>query len=406
LFAVRIGRLLSAEVSYVSTNISTNVSTIRHSSSLHTPLYDFHVDKGGKMVDFAGYRLPVQYSDLGISASHLHTRKHCSLFDVSHMLQSKVHGKDRIGFMESLTVADVKGLETNQGTLSVFTLPNGGIVDDLIVTKAEDHLYVVSNAGRREQDIPLMLAKEAEMKTDGKDVALELLEDRGLLALQGPSMTKCLQPLTDLQLDKLGFMHSAVAHVAGIECRVTRCGYTGEDGVELSCPAQHTRELAEAILESEGNARLAGLGARDSLRLEAGLCLYGNDIDEGTTPIEAGLAWTVAKPRRKSQDFPGAQVILDQLKSGISRRRVGLLSKGAPARGSTLVTNLSGDKVGIVTSGCPSPSLGKGTNVSMAYVEKTSAKAGTELILQVRGKAIPATVTKMPFVPTNYFVGK
>ena len=134
----------------------------------------------------------------------------------------KVHGKDRIGFMESLTVADVKGLETNQGTLSVFTLPNGGIVDDLIVTKAEDHLYVVSNAGRREQDIPLMLAKEAEMKTDGKDVALELLEDRGLLALQGPSMTKCLQPLTDLQLDKLGFMHSAVAHVAGIECRVTR----------------------------------------------------------------------------------------------------------------------------------------------------------------------------------------
>ena len=134
----------------------------------------------------------------------------------------KVHGKDRIGFMESLTVADVKGLETNQGTLSVFTLPNGGIVDDLIVTKAEDHLYVVSNAGRREQDIPLMLAKEAEMKTDGKDVALELLKDRGLLALQGPSMTKCLRPLTDLQLDKLGFMRSAVAYVAGIECRVTR----------------------------------------------------------------------------------------------------------------------------------------------------------------------------------------
>ena len=149
-------------------------------------------------------------------------RCHQQFFYTFSKQYPKVHGKDRIGFMESLTVADVKGLETNQGTLSVFTLPNGGIVDDLIVTKAEDHLYVVSNAGRREQDIPLMLAKEAEMKTDGKDVALELLEDRGLLALQGPSMTKCLQPLTDLQLDKLGFMHSAVAHVAGIECRVTR----------------------------------------------------------------------------------------------------------------------------------------------------------------------------------------
>jgi len=389
-------RLLSAEV---------QLTSLRFKSSLHTPLHDFHVAQGGKMVDFAGYRLPVQYSDLGISASHLHTRKHCSLFDVSHMLQSKVHGKDRINFMESLTVADVAGLKTNQGSLSVFTLPNGGIVDDLIVTKADNHLYVVSNAGRREQDIPLMRAKEEEMKVEGKDVALELLEDRGLLALQGPTMMQCLQPLTSLPLDNLAFMHSALAEVAGIQCRVTRCGYTGEDGVELSCPAQQTEALAQAILASDGQPRLAGLGARDSLRLEAGLCLYGNDIDEGTTPIEGGLAWTVAKPRRVKQDFPGAQVILEQLKNGVSRRRVGLLSRGAPARGSTVVVNAQGEKVGVVTSGCPSPSLGKGINVSMAYVEKSSAKAGTELALQVRGKDIPATVTKMPFVPTNYFTG-
>jgi len=389
-------RLLSAEV---------QLTSLRLKSSLHTPLHDFHVAQGGKMVDFAGYRLPVQYSDLGISASHLHTRKHCSLFDVSHMLQSKVHGKDRINFMESLTVADVAGLKTNQGSLSVFTLPNGGIVDDLIVTKADNHLYVVSNAGRREQDIPLMRAKEEEMKVEGKDVALELLEDRGLLALQGPTMMQCLQPLTSLPLDNLAFMHSALAEVAGIQCRVTRCGYTGEDGVELSCPAGQTEALAQAILASDGQPRLAGLGARDSLRLEAGLCLYGNDIDEGTTPIEGGLAWTVAKPRRVKQDFPGAQVILEQLKNGVSRRRVGLLSRGAPARGSTVVVNAQGEKVGVVTSGCPSPSLGKGINVSMAYVEKSSAKAGTELALQVRGKDIPATVTKMPFVPTNYFTG-
>jgi len=396
MLGLRVIRLLSAEV---------QLTSLRLKSSLHTPLHDFHVAQGGKMVDFAGYRLPVQYSDLGISASHLHTRKHCSLFDVSHMLQSKVHGKDRVSFMESLTVADVAGLKTNQGSLSVFTLPNGGIVDDLIVTKADNHLYVVSNAGRREQDIPLMRAKEEEMKVEGKDVALELLEDRGLLALQGPTMRQCLQPLTSLPLDNLAFMHSALAEVAGIQCRVTRCGYTGEDGVELSCPAQQTEALAQAILASDGQPRLAGLGARDSLRLEAGLCLYGNDIDEGTTPIEGGLAWTVAKPRRVKQDFPGAQVILEQLKNGVSRRRVGLLSRGAPARGSTVVVNAQGEKVGVVTSGCPSPSLGKGINVSMAYVEKSSAKAGTELALQVRGKDIPATVTKMPFVPTNYFTG-
>jgi len=397
MLGLRVIRLLSAEV---------QLTSLRLKSSLHTPLHDFHVAQGGKMVDFAGYRLPVQYSDLGISASHLHTRKHCSLFDVSHMLQSKVHGKDRINFMESLTVADVAGLKTNQGSLSVFTLPNGGIVDDLIVTKADNHLYVVSNAGRREQDIPLMRAKEEEMKVEGKDVALELLEDRGLLALQGPTMMQCLQPLTSLPLDNLAFMHSALVEVAGIQCRVTRCGYTGEDGVELSCPAQQTEALAQAILASDGQPRLAGLGARDSLRLEAGLCLYGNDIDEGTTPIEGGLAWTVAKPRRVKQDFPGAQVILEQLKNGVSRRRVGLLSRGAPARGSTVVVNAQGEKVGVVTSGCPSPSLGKGINVSMAYVEKSSAKAGTELALQVRGKDIPATVTKMPFVPTNYFTGE
>jgi len=396
MLGLRATRLLSAEA---------QLTSLRLKSSLHTPLHDFHVAQGGKMVDFAGYRLPVQYSDLGISASHLHTRKHCSLFDVSHMLQSKVHGKDRINFMESLTVADVAGLKTNQGSLSVFTLPNGGIVDDLIVTKADNHLYVVSNAGRREQDIPLMRAKEEEMKVEGKDVALELLEDRGLLALQGPTMMQCLQPLTSLPLDNLAFMHSALAEVAGILCRVTRCGYTGEDGVELSCPAQQTEALAQAILASDGQPRLAGLGARDSLRLEAGLCLYGNDIDEGRTPIEGGLAWTVAKPRRFKQDFPGAQVILEQLKNGVSRRRVGLLSRGAPARGSTVVVNAQGEKVGVVTSGCPSPSLGKGINVSMAYVEKSSAKAGTELALQVRGKDIPATVTKMPFVPTNYFTG-
>jgi len=375
----------------------------RPSSSLATPLYDFHVSRGGKMVDFAGYSMPVLYSDLGAIASHLHTRKNCSLFDVSHMLQSKVHGADRVEFMESLTVADVRGLGQGQGTLTVFTLPSGGIVDDLIVTQAGDYLYVVSNAGCREKDIPLMQTREKQMKDEGKDVTLELIKDMGLLALQGPTMTDCLQPLTSLPLRSLGFMTSALTQVAGIDCRVTRCGYTGEDGVELSCPAHQLTQLTEALLGSDGSPRLAGLGARDSLRLEAGLCLYGNDIDETTSPIEGGLAWTVAKARRTHGGFPGAEVILRQLKEGVTRRRVGLLSAGPPARGHTPVMDLEGRKVGEVTSGCPSPSLGKGVNVSMAYVEKGLTKVGTKLSLQVRGKSVEATVAKMPFVPTNYY---
>lgn len=358
------------------------------------------------MVDFAGYSMPVQYSDLGIGASHLHTRTHCSIFDVSHMLQSRVEGRDRVDFMEGITVADVKGLAPGQGTLTVFTLASGGIVDDLIVTQAGDHLYVVSNAGCREKDIPLLRAREQEMKGQGRQVSLHLLEDRGLVALQGPTMVQCLQPLTSLPLARLSFMTSALAEVAGIPCRITRCGYTGEDGVELSCPAHQTTALTEALLGSEGSPKMAGLGARDSLRLEAGLCLYGNDIDETTSPVEAGLAWTVGKARRAAGGFPGDQVILGQLAKGgpgVSRRRIGLLSSGPPARGHTPVMDTQGQQVGEVTSGCPSPSLGKGINVSMAYVEKASSKAGTQLSLQVRGKLIDATVTKMPFVPTKYF---
>lgn len=345
----------------------------------------------------------MQYQEVGVGASHVHTRTHCSLFDVSHMLQSKVFGKDRVAFMESITPADVKGLKENQGSLTVFTLPSGGIVDDLIVTKAEDHLYVVSNAGRREEDLLLMRRREEEMRREGGDVSLHIMEGRGLLALQGPSMMSCLQPLTPLPLASLGFMSSAETCVGGVECRVTRCGYTGEDGVELSCPGHLTTQLAQAILGSSGSPRLAGLGARDSLRLEAGLCLYGNDIDEGVTPVEAGLAWTVAKARRAEGGFPGTEVILGQLGGRVGRRRVGLVSRGPPARGDTPVLDTQGERVGTVTSGCPSPSLGKGTNISMAYVEKASAKAGTQLALQVRGREVPATVTKMPFVPTNYY---
>jgi len=207
------------------------------------------------MVDFAGYSMPVQYSSQGISASHLHTRSHCSIFDVSHMLQTRVWGRHRKEFMESLTVVDMEKLKPNTGGLTVFTTAEGGIIDDLIVTAAEDHLYVVSNAGCRDKDLPLMNARLGEMVAEGKDVALELLDDRGLVALQGPGMVSCLQPLTDLDLSTLNFMSSAVCKVAGVECRVTRCGYTGEDGVEISVSVQDAVALVEAILQSK-----AGLG--------------------------------------------------------------------------------------------------------------------------------------------------
>jgi len=357
------------------------------------------------MVDFAGYLMPVQYKDLGIPASHKHTRDKCSLFDVSHMLQTRVWGKDRIAFMESLTVADVQALNSNQGSLTVFTNDQGGIIDDLIVTKVKDHLYVVSNAGCRHKDIPLMKSKLSELQAQGLDVSLEFLDDRGLVALQGPTMMECLQPLTNIDLKSLAFMNSRVGQVAGIECRVTRCGYTGEDGVEISVPEAKCVELVETLLGSSGSPALAGLGARDSLRLEAGLCLYGNDILETTSPIEAGLAWTLPKARRVEEraTFPGAQVILGHLKNGVTRKRVGLLSKGPPARAGTKVLSESGELVGELTSGCPSPSMGGGTNVSMGYVGKGVSKVGTSLLLDVRGKKIEATVTKMPFVPSNYY---
>jgi len=356
------------------------------------------------MVNFAGYSMPVEYSSLGIIPSHLHTRKNCSIFDVSHMLQTKVFGKDRFEFIESLTVADVRNLQNNTGSLTLFTNEKGGIEDDLIVTNAEGFLYVVSNAGCREKDIKLMENKIKDMQGQGKDVSLQFLDDQGLVALQGPTMSKALQPLLEVDITKLGFMQSFVGKVAGIEaCRVTRCGYTGEDGVEISVPSDRAQELVQALLSSQGSAALAGLGARDSLRLEAGLCLYGNDIDETTTPVEATLAWTIAKSRRATGGFPGDSIILNQLKNGADKKRVGFLSAGPPIRGQATITDKEGNVIGKTTSGCPSPSLGKGSNISIGYVDKKVSKLGTNVDIIVRNKSVPATITKMPFVKTNYY---
>ncbi|XP_013186247.2 aminomethyltransferase, mitochondrial [Amyelois transitella] len=373
-----------------------------------TPLYDLHIKYGGKVVDFAGFLLPVQYSDQSVSASHLFTRKSASIFDVSHMLQTNVKGKDCIAWFESICPVDLKGMPDGSSSLTVFLNAKGGIIDDLIVTKVNNEtLYIVSNAGRLEVDKEHMKETSELFRKKGKDVNIEFwdVNQRGLIAVQGPKAATAVQSLTDIKLNDLYFMNSRVGSVAGVPCRVTRCGYTGEDGVEISIPADKTDTVTEALLQCN-DVKLAGLGARDSLRLEAGLCLYGNDIDESVTPVEANLTWLISKPRRVDANFPGAEIILRQIKQGVTKRRVGIrMETGAPARkDAVLKDKKTSEVVGKVTSGCPSPSLGG--NVAMGYVSEALKKAGTELLVNIRGKDVPCVVGKMPFVPSHYYIKK
>ncbi|XP_065407557.1 aminomethyltransferase, mitochondrial isoform X3 [Chrysemys picta bellii] len=339
-----------------------------------TPLHAFHRQQGGKMVNFAGWSMPVQYA-LSHLESHLHTRQHCSLFDVSHMLQTKVFGRDRVKFMESLVVGDIAELKPDQGR-----------AEDLRAAGGDVHLEVSENA--------LLALQDAE-------AFAELL----LCSLcPGPSAVQVLQTGVSDNLAKLPFMSSAVMGVFGVPgCRVTRCGYTGEDGVEISVPMGRTVELVELLLR-DPQVQLAGLAARDSLRLEAGLCLYGNDIDEMTTPVEAALVWTLGKRRRLAMDFPGAPVIVPQIKGKVKRKRVGLISTGPPIRPHMPILSPEGRPIGEVTSGCPSPCLKK--NVAMGYVEGEQSRVGTVVAVEVRKKSCPALVTRMPFVPTRYHMLK
>uniref|UniRef100_A0A672P5Z3 Aminomethyltransferase n=1 Tax=Sinocyclocheilus grahami TaxID=75366 RepID=A0A672P5Z3_SINGR len=366
-----------------------------------TPLYEFHRAQGGKMVEFAGWSMPVQYKDSHIN-SHMHTRQHCSIFDVSHMLQTKVYGRDGVKFIESLIVGDIVELKDNQGTLSLFTNAKGGIMDDLIVTKTDQgYLYVVSNAGCADKD-------SAHMQANKRQTYLEAFASELFICLfmlnAGPSMAQVLQKGVGDDLRKLTFMTSVLTPVFGIQgCRVTRCGYTGEDGVEISVPSGDVVSLTEKLL-ADTEVKLAGLGARDSLRLEAGLCLYGNDIDETTTPVEASLVWTIGKRRRQARDFPGADIIVPQIKAKTQRKRVGLISTGPPVRQHTPILSSDGRVIGEVTSGCPSPCLKQ--NVAMGYVEAGFSKVGTSIQVEVRKKVVPAVVSKMPFVPTKYYMGQ
>ncbi|CAL1541797.1 unnamed protein product [Lymnaea stagnalis] len=371
-----------------------------------TSLYDFHVSHGAKMVPFAGWEMPVQYKT-GIIEEHLHVRREVGIFDVAHMLQTRVDGKDRKKFIESLVVTDIEGLKENQGSLTVFTNDKGGILDDLIVNNAsEGYLYVVSNAGCADKDFAHMKDKEKHFKKAGADLNLSVI-DSTLIALQGPKMVNVLQPYIDFDLKNLPFMTTVVSKVCNANgCRVTRCGYTGEDGVEISIPTALADSVVTTLLSSsKASVKMIGLGARDSLRLEAGLCLYGSDIDETTTPVEANLTWLVSKARRAKSDFPGANKILEQIKSKPEKRRVGFISTGIPVRGhAKIFSEDESELIGETTSGCPSPTLKK--NVSMGYVKTHHSKNGTQVKIEVRQNMIDAEVVKMPFVPSNYFLLK
>ena len=368
-----------------------------------TPLDALHRELGARMVPFAGYAMPVQY-DLtgelaarcrgGVLAEHLHCREKAALFDVSHMGQAQLIGPGAAKALEALVPGDITGLKPGRQRYTLLTNPQGGILDDLMVANlGDDRLALVVNASRKDADFAHI---EAAMPAG---VRLMVQPDRGLLALQGPLAAAVLAHFSPA-LAGMVFMAVASVPVAGIECLVSRSGYTGEDGFEISVPAHQAEELARRLL-AEAEVAPAGLGARDSLRLEAGLCLYGNDIDTTTNPVEAALTWTISKRRKMEWNFLGAAPIRDALQDGPARLRVGILPDGrAPARAGTQIVDPAGAVIGHVTSGGFGPSLN--APLAMGYVRADLAVDGTPIALMVRGKALPARVAPTPFVPHRY----
>jgi aminomethyltransferase len=368
-----------------------------------TVLYNTHVEHGGKMVPFAGWLMPVQYSGLTISQSSIHTRTKASLFDVSHMLQTRLEGRDRARFLEKLVVADLKELKQGQSVLSVFMNERGGVVDDTVLNQQTDYIYIVSNAGCADKDWDYLTRAVKRSQKDGLHIALDKIEDQSLLALQGPKAVSVLKALgvnTDFQ--SFAFMSARKLAIKGIPCHVSRSGYTGEDGFEIQVPSSKAVELASILIE-QSDVEWAGLGARDVLRLEAGMCLYGHDLDEDTSPVEAGLSWTIAKRRRTEGGFLGAATVLKHLKDGPPKRRVGLIldDGSAPAReGYVLKSSDGSEAIGQVTSGSPSPNLKK--NIGMGYVKNGFHKSGTRVQVVIRNKPQSATISKMPVLPSRY----
>ena len=366
---------------------------------LRLDLHDLHVTLGGKMVPFAGYEMPVQYP-AGVMKEHLHTRAAAGLFDVSHMGQVILRPKGTYAetamAFESLMPVDVLGLAVGRQRYGMFLGADGGILDDLMFANRGDHIFVVVNAACKAADIAHMKAQLSAV-CDVVPVA-----DRGLLALQGPQAEAAFARLVPAAA-AMRFMDVAFLDWNGVQLWVSRSGYTGEDGYEISVPAAHLQPFAEALLH-QPEVMPIGLGARDSLRLEAGLCLYGHDIDTTISPVEAGLTWAIQKARRaggeRSGGFPGAERVLHELAHGTSRLRVGLRPEGrAPMREGTAL--YSGDaQVGTITSGGYGPSVG--APVAMGYVSTEFARPGTLLMADLRGKMLPVTVTPLPFHPTTY----
>ena len=358
-----------------------------------TPLYRLHVELGAKMVPFAGYQMPLQFPQ-GIIAEHLHARSRAALFDVSHMGQIKLHGGGARSALERQVPSDIVGLAPGSMRYTVFTNDSGGILDDLMVANGGDHVFLVVNAARKKADSAHLLNGLA-----GTGVGLEELSDQAFLAIQGPEAAAVLARHAP-HCTNLRFMRFAAMEIAGIACTVTRSGYTGEDGFEVSLPAERAEDLARSLLR-EPEVAPAGLGARDSLRLEAGLCLHGHDIDETTTPVEARLRWTIAKHRRVKGEFPGAHVIVRHMAGGPPRLRVGFRLDGrAPAREHAPISSLDGRSIGTVTSGGYGPSVGG--PIAMGYVPADHATVGTQVNLMVRDKPRPARVVRLPFVPHRY----
>ncbi|MGA8259692.1 MAG: glycine cleavage system aminomethyltransferase GcvT [Arenicellales bacterium] len=362
-----------------------------------TPLYDLHLEYGARMVPFAGYEMPVQFST-GIVKEHRHTRSAAGLFDVSHMGQVLLKGGDAANRLEGLAPVDIVGLEPTRQRYALFTNEAGGILDDFMVTNAGDHLFTVVNAACKEQDV-------AHLRRHLDEV--DVLGDHALLALQGPEAAAVLVRLAP-DAGKLLFMQGAFLDLLGVECFVTRSGYTGEDGFEISVPADAAMALARELLSHDEVAPV-GLGARDSLRLEAGLCLYGHDIDTHTTPVEAGLSWALSKVRRpggaRAGGYPGAGTIERQLRDGVARKRVGLAPEGrAPVRDGVELFDTGGEAAGVVTSGGFGPTVNR--PVAMGYVDSHLGKPGTSLGARVRGREMKVRVHPLPFVDHHYYRGK
>ena len=365
-----------------------------------TPLYDLHVELGAKMVPFAGYDMPVQYP-LGVLKEHLWTRERAGLFDVSHMGQATLEGPDHqttAAALEALVPADIVNLKPGQQRYTQLLNDDGGTIDDLMVTRPLDsaddgRLLLVVNASRKDVDYTHMASRLPN------GVTLHPINDRALLALQGPKAAEVLAKLAP-ETSRMGFMAARETKLGPFECHVSRSGYTGEDGFEISVPEDGAVAFARMLLEDD-DVQAIGLGARDSLRLEAGLCLYGHELDETTSPVEAGLVWSIQKRRREGGGFPGATRIQNELRDGPSRLRVGIKPEGrAPARDGTEIRLPGGEAIGTITSGGFGPTANG--PIALGYVTAANAASGTTVELIVRGKPLPARIVDLPFVPHRY----